>query len=118
MTNDFINVAARLPEMARRRPFQLAVVFPQGKDVRGRTRYVHWTARRLDEESDYLALGLQNIGIGRGVRTVLMVPPSLEFFALTFALFKIGAVPVLVDPGLGVRHLGKCLGEAEPQAFV
>ena len=45
-----------------------------------------------------------------------MVNPSLEFFALTFALFKLGAVPVLVDPGMGVRHLGQCLAEAEPAA--
>src|SRR5262249_24056228 len=54
----------------------------------------------------------------RGVRTVLMVKPSLEFFALTFALFKIGAVPVFVDPGMGIRHLGRCLHEAEPEAFI
>src|SRR5689334_14616888 len=52
------------------------------------------------------------------MRTVLMVPPSLKFFALTFALFKLGAVLVLIDPGMGVRHLGRCLGEAEPEAFI
>ena len=57
-------------------------------------------------------------GIRRGVRTVLMVAPSLDFFALTFALFKVGAVPVLIDPGMGVRNLGKCLAEAEPEAFI
>ena len=47
-----------------------------------------------------------------------MVPPSLEFFSLTFALFKAGAVPVLVDPGMGIKNLGKCLAEAEPEAFI
>jgi acyl-CoA synthetase (AMP-forming)/AMP-acid ligase II len=52
------------------------------------------------------------------MRTVLMVPPSLDFFALTFALFKIGAVPVIVDPGMGIRNLGKCLSDAEPAAFI
>ena len=39
------------------------------------------------------------------MRTVLMVPPSLEFYALTFALFKLGAVVVLIDPGMGVAKL-------------
>ena len=34
-------------------------------------------------------------------------PPWLDFFALTFALFKVGAVPVLIDPGMGVRNLGR-----------
>jgi len=47
-----------------------------------------------------------------------MVPPSPNFFALTFALFKVAAVPVLIDPGMGVRNLGKCLADAEPEAFV
>ncbi len=45
-----------------------------------------------------------------------MVPPSLEFYALTFALFKAGAVVVLIDPGMGVKNLGVCLKEAEPEA--
>ena len=44
-----------------------------------------------------------------------MVTPGLAFFALTCAIFKVGAVPVLVDSGMGVRNLGKCLAEAEPE---
>ena len=47
-----------------------------------------------------------------------MVRPGLDFFELTFALFKAGAVPVLVDPGLGIRNLGPCLAEAAPEAFI
>ena len=47
-----------------------------------------------------------------------MVPPSLDFFTLTFALFKVGAVPVLIDPGIGLHHLRGCLAHAKPEAFV
>jgi acyl-CoA synthetase (AMP-forming)/AMP-acid ligase II len=56
--------------------------------------------------------------MGRGVRTVLMVKPSLEFFALTFGLFKAGAIPVLIDPGMGIKNLGQCLPDARPEAFI
>ncbi len=49
---------------------------------------------------------------------MVMVPPSLEFFAVTFALFKIGAVPVLIDPGMGVKNLGRCIAEAAPATFI
>ncbi len=84
----------------------------------GRAAYVHWTFQKLDVESDLLARGLTAIGIGPGVRAVLMVRPGLEFFALTFGLFKAGAVPVLIDPGMGIRSLGRCLAEAEPEAFI
>lgn len=113
-----VNIAAPLEEMARSRPYALAVACPSGRDRDGRARYVLWTFRQLDRESDALARGLEALDIGRGVRTVLMVKPSLEFFALTFALFRIGAVPVLIDPGMGIKNLGRCLAEAEPGAFL
>ena len=47
-----------------------------------------------------------------------MVKPSLDFFALTFAMLKVGVVPVMVDPGMGIKNLGECLSEAEPEAFI
>src|SRR5512144_302267 len=105
-----VNIAGHLPEMARRQPDAPAIIFPR-EDRR-------LSFRELDTLSDRIAHGLVSYGIGRGVRTVLMVTPGPEFFALTFALFKVGAVPVLIDPGLGVKNLKKCMTEAEPQAFV
>ena len=117
-TDELCNIAAVLPEVAARQPHTLAVVFPDGRDARGKVRYTHYTYAQLDRDSDRLAAGLTAVGIGKGVRTTLMVKPSLEFFALTFAIFKAGAVPVLVDPGLGARNVGKCLEQAEPAAFI
>jgi olefin beta-lactone synthetase len=118
MTVSSVNIAAHLPAMAEHQPFTAAVIFPHCRGRRGRVAYTHFTFRQLNGETSLLANGLEAIGIQRGMRTVLMVKPSLEFFALTFALFKIGAVPVLVDPGMGIRNLGKCLAEAEPEAFI
>ena len=112
------NVAAHLPEMARLQPETPAIFIPVGTDNQQQTRYKQYSFFELNRESDRMALALESLGIKRGVRTVLMVPPGFEFFALTFALFKIGAVPVLVDPGMGVKNLKTCLAEAEPQAFI
>jgi len=112
------NVAAHLPEMARLQPETPAIFIPQGINDQQQTRYEQYTFAELDQESGRMASALESIGIRRGVRTVLMVPPGFEFFALTFALFKIGAVPVLVDPGMGVKNLKTCLAEAQPQAFI
>jgi acyl-CoA synthetase (AMP-forming)/AMP-acid ligase II len=113
-----INIADYLVDMARRQPHTLAVVFPEGEDSGKRVRYTHYTYAQLDAESDRIAAGLLREGIGRGTRVVLMTPPSLDFFALVFALFKVGAVLVAVDPGLGIKHLGRCLAEAAPEAFI
>jgi acyl-CoA synthetase (AMP-forming)/AMP-acid ligase II len=106
-----LNIAAHLPRMAGKRPAQPAVIVP--KD--GGTSL---TFRQLNEECDRYAWGLSRLGIGRGARAVLMVRPGLEFFGLTFALFKLGAVPVLIDPGMGRAHLLGCIEEAEPEAFI
>jgi olefin beta-lactone synthetase len=112
------NIADYLVDMARRQPHTLAVVFPDGVDHGGRVRYTHYTYAQLDRESDGIAAGLLREGIGRGTRVALMTPPSLDFFALVFALFKVGAVLVAVDPGLGIKHLARCLAEAAPEAFI
>ena len=112
MSQTTVNVATHLAAIAAREPRRAAVHMP------ARGGYRSLTFAELDGLSGRLARGLTEVGIGRGVRTVLMVAPSLDFFALTFALFKVGAVPVLIDPGMGVRNLGKCLAEAEPAAFI
>jgi len=113
-----VNIATCLPAMAEARPYAMAVAFPWGRDRAGRVSYTHLTFRGLDAESGRIANGLESLGIARGTRTVLMVRPSLEFFAATFSLFRLGAVPVLIDPGMGVRNIGRCLDEARPEAFL
>ncbi len=116
--NDILNIASHLRRMTRTQPNRRAVVYPVGRDKNGRVAYSHLTFRQLDQESDCLAHGLEKVGISRGTRTVLMVKPSPEFFALTFALFKTGAVPVVVDPGMGLRRMITCFQESRPNAFI
>ena len=113
-----INIASHLTRMAKIQPYKRAVVFPSERDEDGRVTYAHLTFRQLDMESDCLAHGLESIGIIRGIHTIVMVPPGLDFFALIFALFKIGAVPVVVDPGMGTQRMLACLKSSKPEAFI
>ncbi|WP_447584798.1 olefin beta-lactone synthetase [Pseudoxanthomonas mexicana] len=111
---DPCNIAASLPRLAREQPDRVAMRCP---DSAGRYT-LELTYAQLDARSDAIAAGLGAYGIGRGSRTVVMVRPTPEFFLLMFALFKAGAVPVLVDPGIDRRALRQCLDEAEPEAFI
>ncbi|MBF0409461.1 MAG: AMP-binding protein [Candidatus Riflebacteria bacterium] len=111
-------MAAFIREKAALMPNKRAVIVPVGRDSSNRVSYSWFTFKQLDEETDCYARGLHKIGIRRGTRTVLMLKPGIDFFALTFALFKIGAVVVFVDPGIGIANLKKCLAEAEPEAFI
>ena len=108
------NIAASLPRLARAHPDRIAMRCP------GRSgRYdLALTYAQLDARSDAIAAGLATRGIVRGTRTVVMVRPTPEFFLLMFALFKAGAVPVLVDPGIDKRALKQCLDEVQPEAFI
>ena len=115
---DYVNIAAYLNRAAETQPYKRAVVCPAGRDKFGRIAYFHLTFLQLDRESDYLAHGLEAAGVTRGTRTVLMVKPSIEFFALIFAIFKIGAVPVVVDPGMGIRRMLACFKSTRPEAFI
>ena len=113
-----VNISARLREMAAIQPYKRAVVAPVGRDRSGRVTFTQLNFRQLDRESDCIARGLDEAGIKRGVRTILMVKPGLAFFALTFALFKVGAVPVVVDPGMGIKRMLSCFQECSPRAFI
>jgi acyl-CoA synthetase (AMP-forming)/AMP-acid ligase II len=73
---------------------------------------------RLDELSEEIAMGLRAIGIQPGTRAVLMVPPGRHLFALVFGVLKAGVVPVLIDSGIGARHLSQCCREAAPEVFI
>ena len=115
--SDILNIAATLRETAGRFPAQPAVICPGGRDRFGRTAKPI-TFAELDRESDSLAFGLRALGVGMGQRLVLMVRPGVEFIALTYALFKVGAVVVLIDPGMGPRRVFRCLDQVEPEGFV
>ena len=108
------NIAAALPRLAAEAPERVAMRCPGPRgDYAVSLRY-----GELDARSDAIAAGLARRGIVRGTRTVLMVRPTPEFFLLMFALFKAGAVPVLVDPGIDRRALRQCLDEAQAEAFI
>ena len=110
------NLCRHLKRAAQNIPDALAVAVQ--KYSRGNLCYDEIDFAHLDQRSDNIAYALHAFGIIPGSKAVLMVTPSIDFFALTFALFKAGIVPILVDPGMGIRNLKQCFIEAEPDAFI
>lgn len=115
---DFDDLAAHLLRIVAQKPDGLVVAHMRGIGSDGRGRYETMTYEEMDRESNRVAHGLEKVGIRRGMHTVLMVTPGVDFFTVLAAILKIGAIPVLVDPGMGVRNLKKCFDEAEPEAFI
>ena len=52
------------------------------------------------------------------MRTLLMVRPGSDLIRCCFALFKVGAVPVVIDPGMGLKNFLSCVRRTRPEALV
>ena len=108
------NISQRLTDIAARYPDQIAaIVANRHGDA---TRQVSFS--ELERLSHQLSVGLRQRGLDPGQRIVLMVRPGIEFLALVFALFRAGAIVVLIDPGMGLRRLVECLETIDPDGFV
>lgn len=116
-TNTTFNVASCLPRMAEKMPSKLAVVCPSGGKAIG-TSHKHLTFYQLNEESSSYAWGLHKLGVREGERVLLMVKPGCEFMVLTFSLFRMGAIPILIDPGMGLLNLLKCIKQVGPGVLI
>lgn len=115
---EVVNVARFLPAMAARQPDHPALRIPRGRNANGSIRYLDLTFAQLDRESDAWAHRLTETGIQRGTRVLLLVKPGLSLIALCFALFKTGAVPVVIDPGMGLSAFLRCVARTRPEAMV
>lgn len=112
-----MNIAHRITEMAKRFPDKKSVVFSERLSD-GTYHYPFYTFREFEERSNQFAHQLTKAGIKPGTRTLLFVKPCLDFSILTFALFKIGAIPVLIDPGMGLKNLLQSIKQVKPEAMV
>ncbi|MGS0676373.1 olefin beta-lactone synthetase [Shewanella sp. 125m-1] len=117
--NDGANLCRHLVSAAETNPTSLAVAVQQsnGKAVSG-LHYQEMDFHTLNAKSDEIASALLSHGLAPGMKAVLMVTPSIDFFCLTFALFKAGIIPILVDPGMGINNLKQCFEEAKPDIFI
>ena len=112
------NIGLTLSRSAELWPDSLAIAEPRRRHVSGRADYRTVTYAELEEDSNRLANAMRQQGLESGMRVALMVRPGIDFISFTFALFKAGAVIVLIDPGMGKRHMVRCLEEVRPEGFV
>ncbi|HHB75011.1 MAG TPA: peptide synthase [Desulfobulbus sp.] len=109
---DDCNIAAVLGRVAAERGDEAALV------VKKRRGYRRYSFHELNFNRQDFAARLICAGIGPGDRVMLMVRPSMEFICLTFALFSIGAVVILIDPGMGYRNLLRCIQSVKPDILI
>ncbi len=115
---DSANIARHLPLMAARQPDHPAVKIPRGRIGAGGIDYLTLSFRELDAEVDAWAAKLTARGVQRGDRVLVMVRQGLPLIAAAFALFKLGAVPVIIDPGMGRKSFLACVARSRPRVLL
>ena len=111
------NIARHLDLMAAAQPRAPAIKIPRGRSG-GRIDYLTLSFAELSAEAGAWKALLESRGIRRGDRTLVAVRPGLPLIACAFALFRIGAVPVVIDPGMGWRSFLACVERSRPRAVV
>jgi acyl-CoA synthetase (AMP-forming)/AMP-acid ligase II len=102
------NISEYLPEVAEKYVDKTAITFRNSKI----------SFQELNELSNFYACEFRKKGIQKGTKTLVMLRPGIEFIAVVFALFKAGAIPVLIDPGMGVKNLLNCIKKTKPEAMI
>ena len=112
------NVAHFLAQQAAAQPTAAAVRAPFSHDSDGAIRYIERSFAELEAEASATGHYFITKGIGRGSRVLLMVRPGLDLIRIVFALFKMGAVPIVIDPGMGLKKFLRCVRHSKPVALV
>ena len=108
MSGTNANIAFALRAAAAADPEGVAV-------IHGRRQY---RFAEVESRAADCAAFLSGRGVKAGDRVMLMVRPSADFICLTFALFSLGAVVILIDPGMGYKNLLRCIGAVRPDVLV
>jgi len=112
------NIARHLPLMAARQPGRAAIKIPRGRTRGGDIDYLVLSFAELDAEVDAWVARLAARGVRSGDRTLVMVRQGLPLIAAAFALFKLGAVPIVIDPGMGLRSFLTCVARSRPRVLL
>jgi 2,3-dihydroxybenzoate-AMP ligase len=76
------------------------------------------TYAELDAAADRLALALRRLGIERGDRIVVHLPNIVEFPAISFALLRLGALPVYALPAHREHEIAHLVALSDAVAYL
>ncbi|BAU50278.1 AMP-dependent synthetase [Sulfurifustis variabilis] len=103
-----MNLAELLQAQARERPAAPAII------ERGGTL----TFAGLEHAAGQAAALLHADGVRAGDGVLVFQPMSGELYVILSALFRLGAVAVFLDPGMGRRHIEGCCAMYPPKAII
>ena len=96
------NLAKHLENNAKEFPSEIAII----TDTKP---YLKKSFKELHKDVIYCSSYFKKKGLRKNDRTLLMVRPGYDLIVCCFALLYIGAIPIIIDPGMGFKSLLKCI---------
>lgn len=78
----------------------------------------HLTYRELGDRVDHVAAGLGRLGVGTNDRAALILPDQIEAVILFWALQKVGAIVIPINPQWAPGQITYCLQDAQPTVLI
>lgn len=112
------NLYELMQMQATSQPGRIAFAQARRRTPSGRYLYETRSYAQFLRDVDQTAAGFQEAGVQKGSKTLLLVRPDMSLPIIVFALFKLGAVPIIIDPAMGMKRLLTCIRQVEPQAMI
>ncbi len=77
-----------------------------------------FTYQQFADSTNRFLLGLQACSLTPNMTAAVMTPPSIEFFPFAFAMLKLGIIPIILDPAIGLKKVSEILKESQPEIFI
>src|SRR5580698_11388336 len=119
--NPPLNLASEFATVAALRPadaIQLVAHHEKGGHDKTAHRYQSLTFGRCQELGEQYARGMRASGIQQGDLALILMKPMLDLVPVFLALWHVGAVPLVVDPGASKEQKLKSIEDAGPNVMV
>ncbi len=111
-----MNIADLFEKQAKKHPTKVAVKAPKNSFFSKTCDQL--TFEEFQKRSELYSSQFTKHGLRKGMKVLMFIKPSLDFSVITFSLFKIGAVPIFIDPGMGRKNFFNTIKSISPEAMV
>ena len=105
------NLAKYLEKNAKLLPDSYAVLFQYSPNIKK-------TFAQLNDDVINCATFFRKRGVQKRERSLVLLKPGYNLIVSCFALLYIGAIPVIIDPGMGLKSLLNCIKRTNPKNLI
>jgi len=111
------NISEFISNQSKKHPTDISISMYK-KNIFGFKKFSYYSFQVFDERVNKFVNKLTDLGVKSGDKILFFVKPNLDFSVITFALFRMGAIPVFIDPGMKKEYLFKAITDVSPDVLI